>query len=128
MNLNKSSISCLAKSKLLLLASVVGLSGCSSDDDDTGYIKLYNASKNAPAIFLTVDENPNSSDEDYFEVTFSGVEYGFATSDKSVPAGNQFYELAWQDEDNNNRDDLEIIDEDQIYIKSESNPDDCFEW
>ncbi|RYV02432.1 hypothetical protein SOPP22_10295 [Shewanella sp. OPT22] len=123
MNLRKSSISYFTKTKFLLLASIVGLSGCGSSDDDndkTGYIKFYNASKNSPAVFLTVDEDLNSNDSDDFENTYSAVEYGIATSDKSVPTGKQFYELAWQDDDSKDRDDLELIAEGQVKIKNEA--------
>ncbi len=116
MNLDNSIFSCVKKSKFLIILSIVGLSGCGSDSDGNGYVKFYNASKNAPEVFLTIDENIDDDDEDDFETTYSGVEYGKATSDKEISDGNYFYELGWQDEDSKQRDDLAIISEGELYV------------
>jgi hypothetical protein len=52
------------------------LTGCSSDSNQTtGYIKFYNASPNAPGVFLTVDENLDDDDDDEIEVTYSAIDY-----------------------------------------------------
>ncbi|MCL1079950.1 hypothetical protein D5R81_18080 [Parashewanella spongiae] len=120
MNLDNSIFSCVKKSKIIVFISILGLSGCGSDSDGNGYVKFYNASVNAPEVFLTIDENIGDDDEDDFETTYSSVEYGKATSDKEVSDGNYYYELAWQDEDSKKRDDLEIISEGIVYVKKDA--------
>ena len=97
--------------------------GCSSDDEssnDSGYVKFYNASKNAPAVFLTVDENLDTSDDDEVEVTFSGIEYGEVLSRAELESQNYYFELAWQDSDSNERSELELIYQDSFSIKNDT--------
>jgi len=97
------------------------LAGCgsSSDDDATGYVKFYNASKNAPALFLTIDEDLDDSSDDHVEVTFNGVEYTKSLTNYEVDTDSYFFELAWQDEDSSTRDNLEIVYEGDIQVKED---------
>ncbi|WP_133470175.1 DUF4397 domain-containing protein [Paraglaciecola marina] len=100
--------------------SVFILSSCSSGSDSkTGYIKFYNASPNAPEIFLTVDENLDDDDDDEIEVTYGAIEYTEVSGNNSLDTGNYYIELAWQDEESSDRSDLEIIYEDSVKITSE---------
>ncbi|MEP0355969.1 MAG: hypothetical protein ABJH06_12265 [Paraglaciecola sp.] len=96
------------------------LSSCSSDSDSkTGYIKFYNASPNAPEIFLTVDENLDDDDDDEIEVTYSAIEYTEVSGNNILDTGTYYIELAWQDEESSDRSDLEIIYEDSVKITNE---------
>ncbi|MFT2090228.1 hypothetical protein [Paraglaciecola sp. 2405UD69-4] len=100
--------------------AVCVLSSCSSGSDNkTGYIKFYNASPNAPGIFLTVDENLDDDDDDEVEVTYSSVEYTEVSGNNSLDTGNYYIELAWQDEESSDRSDLEIIYEDSVKITND---------
>ena len=111
----------IPKTCLLALALVAG--GCTSDSDDDsseGYLQFYNGSKNAPAIFLTIDENLEDDDDDDIEITYGSVSYANAGSRKTIERGDYFYELAWQDEDSSARNDLAIINEGQISIVKDS--------
>lgn len=110
-------------SVLALISFTLLLAGCgSSSDGDSGngYLQFYNGSKNAPAVFLTIDENLNEDDEDEIEITYSAVEYGVATSAKEVADQHYYYELAWQNEDSNDREDLALISEGQLSVKKMS--------
>ncbi|WDE10101.1 hypothetical protein [Thalassomonas haliotis] len=125
MSLKPSIFSCVQPSKLLLIASVITLVGCGSSDDndssdDDAYVKLYNASKNAPAIFLTIDEDLDEDDDDEVEITYTGVEYGQSGGNKELEKNSYFYELAWQDEDSSDRDNLEIVAQGQLEIKNDA--------
>lgn len=104
----------------IMMLALTLLSGCGSDTDDTGFINFYNASENSPKIYLTVDEDLNSDDDDEVEKTFSAVEYGQALNNRSVPSQDYFFELAWQeDEDSKLRNDLEIIFEDRLSVRDD---------
>ncbi|WP_339725657.1 DUF4397 domain-containing protein [uncultured Paraglaciecola sp.] len=106
---------------LWISLSMFVLSGCSSDDDSgTGYVKFYNASPNAPGIFLTVDENLDDDDDDEIEVTYSSVDYTEVSGNNALDTDTYFIELAWQDEESSDRSDLEIIYEDSVKIKSDT--------
>lgn len=97
------------------------LSGCgSSSDDNTGYIKFYNASSNAPSVFLTVDENLDEDDDDEIEVTYSSVAFSKVSASNALDTGKYYVELGWQDEESSDRSDLEVIYEDQVNITSEN--------
>ncbi|WDE07306.1 hypothetical protein SG34_010660 [Thalassomonas viridans] len=107
------------------MAAVAGLVGCGSGSDDNdgdgdAYVNLYNASKNAPAIFLTIDEDLEEDDEDEVEITYTGVEYGQSGGNKALEKNTYFYELAWQDEDSSDRDNLELIAEGQVELKRDT--------
>ena len=111
----------ISSSKVLLLASAIGLIGCGGSDDSSsvGYVKFYNSSKNAPEIILTIDEDLESDDDDddgNFEVTFNGIEYTKALSNYEIDTDSYFYEMGWQDEDSADRDDLELVAEGQIAV------------
>ena len=105
----------------IVLLGIVALSACGSDgdDDNESYIKFYNASYNAPSIYMTLDEDLDNDADDEFEQTFSSVAYGSAGSRIALDNQDYFLELAWQSEDSTARSDLEIIYEDQISIKSD---------
>ena len=104
-----------------LVCFSVLLSGCDSDDSssDDGYVKFYNASSNSPAMYLTVDEDLSSDSSDEIETTFSAVSFGSALSTQDLPSQKYYYELAWQDdEDDSSREDLAIVAEDQLTVKA----------
>ncbi|MBU3003958.1 DUF4397 domain-containing protein [Paraglaciecola arctica] len=106
---------------LCISLSIFVLAGCSSSDDDgTGYVKFYNASPNAPGIFLTVDENLDDDDDDEIEVTYSSVDFTEVSGNNALDTDTYFIELAWQDEESSDRSDLEIIYEDSVKIKSDT--------
>lgn len=114
-----------SSSSILLLASALALAGCGGGDDssDVGYVKFYNSSKNAPEIILTLDQDLDSDDDDdddNYEVTFGGIEYTKALSNFEVEPRTYFYEMGWQDEDSNDRDDLANVAEGQIKISKDS--------
>jgi hypothetical protein len=107
---------------VILSVSMVVLSACSGGDDDEniGYVKFYNASPNAPGVFLTVDENlDDDDDDDEIEVTYSSVEYTEVSGNNALDTDTYFIELAWQDEESSDRSDLEIIYEDSVKILSD---------
>ncbi len=122
MNIQKH-MRCINKVKLsIIITTVLSLSACGGSDDDTsgeGYVKLYNTVKNSPAIYLTVDEDFSTSDDD-IEVTYSGVPYGSSSSNKTVKKGNYFYELAWQDGDSTDSSDLSVVYEDGLQISDDA--------
>jgi hypothetical protein len=103
-------------------ALVLMLSACGSSDDDdsTGDIRFYNLSSNAPAIYLTVDEDLDDEDDDAYENTFTGVDFLSISSASSIENGNYFYEIAFQNDDSTARDDLEILLEGSFNIIKES--------
>jgi hypothetical protein len=102
-----------------LTLSLTGCGSGGSDDDSTGYIKFYNASANAPGIFLTVDENLDEDDDDEVEVTFNSVAYTKVSASNALDKGTYYIELAWQDEESSARSDLEVIYEDSVKIKND---------
>lgn len=110
-----------AQSLMLCISlSMFVLTGCSSDDEEsTGYVKFYNASPNAPGIFLTVDENLDDDDDDEIEVTYSSIDYTEVSGNNALDTDSYFIELAWQDEESSDRSDLEIIYEDSVSIQSD---------
>ena len=62
------------------------VTACSSGDSaetDT-YIKFYNASADAPSIFMTLDEDLDNDADDELERTYSAVAYGYAGSDLTM--------------------------------------------
>jgi hypothetical protein len=105
------------------LASLVilGVTACNSsdsdDDNNQGYIKFYNASKNAPDIFLTIDEDLDTSEDDETEITFSSVGYTEALGTYEIDINDYFYELAWQDGDSSVRSELEMIYQSELSIE-----------
>jgi hypothetical protein len=117
MNCNKAGFIGAMRLVIGLSLSIFLLSACSSSDDDkTGYVKFYNASPNAPEVFLTVDENLDDDDDDEIEVTYSGIEYTEVSGNNLLDTGTYFIELGWQDEESSDRSDLEIVYEDTVKI------------
>lgn len=113
------------KSYLAATLIVFSLSGCLEEDEATsteGYIKLYNLSEDSPAIYLTVDEDLSSDndDDDHFEKTYTGISYGDAQSNNELTSQSYYYQLAWQDEDSYDTDDLDVIFEDAITITNDT--------
>ena len=100
---------------------ILSLSGCGSgsDDDSTGYIKFYNAAANAPAIYMTVDENLDDDDDDEVEQTYSAVAYGNVSATNSLDRGNYYVELAYQVDDSAKREDLTLVYQQQLGINNE---------
>lgn len=99
---------------LLLLLSLFGCDSSSDDDDNTGYIQLYNLSPNAPNIFLTVDKY---DDDDFNETNHSGVSYTKATGRYGYEGDVYDIELAWQSEYNNQYN-LELLYENQLTVNN----------
>lgn len=105
---------------LLIITVILSLLGCgSSDSSDSGYVKLYNTANNSPAIYLTIDEDFSTSDDDV-EVTYSGVPYGEALYYSQVETGTYFFELAWQDGDSSDSTDLTTVHADNITISGDA--------
>lgn len=97
-----------------IIASVFFLAGCDAnntdENSDLGYVQVYNASANAPAIYLTLDEDLDvDDDEDVYQHTYSGIEFTEVSGLLELVKGDYYAELAWQDEDSSARDDLEMI-------------------
>jgi hypothetical protein len=110
--------------KIIVLMVLLALCACDSSDEDSdneAYVTLYNASENAPAIYLTIDDDLETSDDDDIEITYRGIEYGQALGNNILAADEYFFELAWQDEDSTARDDLAIIYQDNIEIINDAN-------
>lgn len=101
------------------LLTLAGCGSSSDDDSSNGYVNFYNASKNSPAIFLTIDEDLEDDSDEYLELTFNGVEYTKSLTNYQIESNSYFYELAWQDEDSSIRDNLELVYEDQITVKDD---------
>jgi len=102
-----------------MLATMLSLSlfGCGSDDnDDTGYIQLYNLSANAPGIYLTVDQY---NDDDFNEKTHSPISFTKVSNRLTYENDTYDIELAWQNEYNNEYD-LEIVYENQLQVDSDT--------
>jgi hypothetical protein len=97
---------------LLTLASC----GSSSDEDKIGYLKFYNASANAPGVFVTVDEDLDDDDDDEVEVTYSAVAYGNVSATNSLDKDEYYVELGYQVDESTDRDDLELIYQEQLQI------------
>jgi len=109
------------KPSALILLSALFLAGCgSSDDDGTGSLRFYNLSTNAPAMYLTIDEDLDDEDDDAFERTYTGIEFTELSASTDLDTDNYFYEIAFQDEDDTSRDDLEILLEGSIRIEEDS--------
>jgi hypothetical protein len=121
MSFSKASFVDALRLMLILGVSMGVLSACSSDDDDEsiGYVKFYNASPNAPGIFLTVDENLDDDDDDEVEITYSAVDYTEVSGNNALDKDTYFIELAWQDEESSDRSDLEIVYEDSVTIRTD---------
>ncbi|WP_448554523.1 hypothetical protein [Thalassotalea montiporae] len=110
-----------ARSGLSILSCLFLLSACGSSSDDSsdiGYIQLYNASANAPAIYMTVDEDPEEDSDDEIERTYTAVDFTNVSSRNELPTDSFFVDLGWQSEDSNDHDDLTIIYEQEIAIES----------
>ena len=115
----------LSPSKTIKTFSVglaaLSLMACSSDEESgTGLVKFYNASPNSPAVFMTIDDDLSSSETDDVEITVSGINYGSVTGSVELDKGEYFIELAWQDSDSYERDDLAVIYEDSVTTQSDS--------
>ena len=106
----------------LILSLIFLLSACGSsddDDDDEGFVRLYNASENAPALFLSVEEDEDEDFDDEIEFTLLGVDYADATSRTGIPSGEYTVEIAWQDEDSTDREDLRVIFSDRVFVETD---------
>jgi hypothetical protein len=121
MNIQKQMF-CIQPMKFLtVLTAIFSLSACDSDEDSSaeGYVKLYNTANNSPAIYLTIDEDFSTSDDDV-EITYNGVPYGDALNTSSVENGTYFFELAWQDGDSTDINDLTSVYEDSLKISGDN--------
>ncbi|MGY0627435.1 MAG: hypothetical protein ACW7DS_17125 [Paraglaciecola chathamensis] len=120
MKLSNTTSSIIRSPALYLGLAVLTLTGCgSSDDDNTGFIRFYNASYNAPAVYLTVDEDLDEDDDDEVEITYGAVTFGNVTSNNALDNDTYWVELGWQDEESSERSDLEVIYQEQHQIKNE---------
>ena len=102
---------------ILLLA----LTGCGSgsDEEKVGYIKFYNASPSAPSIYMSVDEDLDDDDTDEVELTYSAVPYASVSATNSLEKGAYYVELGYQVDDSSDRDDLQLIYQEQLQIKKD---------
>lgn len=103
----------------LSLTMLMGCGSDSSSSSDTGYINLYNVSANSPAIFFTIDEDLEEDEDDEIEITYPSVSFEDSSGVYDVEKNDYFFELAWQEDDSYDRDDLTIIHEDTIEIKDD---------
>ncbi|MDP5137462.1 hypothetical protein ORJ04_16015 [Rheinheimera baltica] len=99
---------------------ILGACGSSDSENGTGLVKFYNASPTSPSVYLTLDEDLDSDEDDEFEQTFLSIGYGNALKNTEVPEGEYFYELGWKDGDSSERSELEIITESNLQIRNES--------
>ncbi|MCJ8318706.1 MAG: hypothetical protein MJK12_03675 [Colwellia sp.] len=88
---------------------IAGLSACGSSSDGVGYVQFYNASSNAPAIYLTMDKD---NDDDFNSKTHSAVSYGKAGGSYEYDTDNYDIDLSWDDGDS----ELEEIYESSLII------------
>ena len=90
--ISKAKVHNFAKTSSLALASLL-LFGCessSSDTDENGYLKFYNASLNAPEVRIMLTQDDESS-------SYGAVEYGESTSLHAITSGSYEMELEWQE-------------------------------
>jgi hypothetical protein len=111
--------SCLTAGLLLFI-----LLGCDSSDNSSGdgYVRLYNLSKDSPSIYLTVDESltEDNDDDDHYEQTYSSVAYGNVHTNITLPSNSYEYQLAWQDDDSSDTEDLSVVYEDALIVTEEA--------
>jgi len=109
-------------SYLFLSGLTLSLAGCgsSSSDSSASYVMFYNASQNSPGIHLTIDEDLETSEDDEVEVTFSAIDYGETLTRAEFEAKTYTYELAWQDDDSRDRDDLEMIHQSELQFNNDT--------
>jgi len=95
--------------QLTLSVFTIGLlAGCNSSDSDSsnaGYIKMYNASVNSPAVQMVID--------DY---TYPDVNYSEATSYYELASDDYTVEVQWQSDE----DSFETIFEQSVDIKNDN--------
>ncbi|WP_416306942.1 hypothetical protein [Neptunicella sp. SCSIO 80796] len=106
---------------LIVAILALALTGCGSgsDDDATGYIKFYNAASNAPAIFMSIDEDLDDDPDDEIELTYSSVAYAQVSATNELEKGKYYVELAYQDEQSTDRSDLALIYQQQLKINKD---------
>jgi hypothetical protein len=107
---------------LMVIVAIFNLSACGGSDSDSsaeGYVKLYNTANNSPAIYLTIDEDFSTSDDE-IEFTYNGVPYGGASNTNTVDNGTYYYELAWQDGDSTDSSDLTVVYENSLKIDNDA--------
>ncbi|WP_448211177.1 DUF4397 domain-containing protein [Colwellia sp. MEBiC06753] len=104
----------------LLLLSACDSGGSSDDSTKVGYVQFYNASANAPEVYLTIDEDLDEDDDDEIERTYSAVSYGSASSRNELEKGDYYAELGWQSDDSSAREDLTQLFQEQIEVTKEN--------
>jgi len=109
----------------MAIISMFMLTACGSSKEEDkkttnnlSVIKFYNASKDSPAIFFTVDENLEDNKKDQVEITFKGIEYTQANKNYEIKPNNYFYEVAWQNNDSNERKNLKVFDEGSFTVNA----------
>ncbi len=94
----------------IVLVLTASLTACGGSDDDTeGFVRLYNASPNAPELFMFIEEDLSDDPDDEIFLNFSGIDYEEATARTTIVARRYEYEIALQNDDSTRRDDLEVI-------------------
>jgi len=86
---------------------LLGCGSSSEDGDKYGYIKIYNASNNAPEIRINMTYDDTE--------TYGYLEYGESTSTKSIISNKYTMELAWQED----ADDYSLVEEREIKITND---------
>lgn len=98
------------------LTMLVGCGSNSSSTTSSGYLNFYNVSANSPAIYFTIDEDLEEDEDDEVEITYPSVAFEDSSGIYDVDENEYFFELAWQDDDSSDRDDLTLIYESKIEI------------
>lgn len=101
------------------LAMLVGCGSDSSSESSNGYLNFYNVSANAPEVFFTIDEDLDEDEDDEVEITYPSVAFEDSSGIYDVDENEYFFELAWQDDDSSDRDDLALIYQDKIEVKDD---------
>jgi len=93
---------------IFISASLIGCGG-SSSDSGSGYLQIYNASKNSPPIFMTVDDK-----------SYTGLSFGQSGGLYTYDTDKYEIELAWQDGENSYENlyesEVDITDEDVMLV------------
>ncbi|NRA59360.1 MAG: hypothetical protein HRU25_00295 [Psychrobium sp.] len=95
--MSSNSLSKFIKTPLIVATlAIIALAECSSSDSDetTGYVIFYNASANAPSIYLTVDEDIENDDSaDHVERTYYSVAFGQSSGVMAIAPAVKTYKL-----------------------------------
>lgn len=89
---------------MLAAATLYGCGGSSSDTDSTGYLKFYNASSNAPYIYLELNES-----------SYSGADFSKSNGMYEIDSNSYDMTLSWKE----GTSDYNTIDEQSLSVKDD---------